>query len=169
MKDYNAVLSECRKELKELNIKTPDNIKLVVNKKAKGWGRCKKVNGNITIEVSSKLLDDNVPDTSLKNVIIHELLHSITQGDHHRYNWKALADKVNAHHPEYNIRKIASAEELGIKEESGKEYVLDCKGCGRLIHRKRLCKMVTDPTKRCPECGGRLELICQPESTNGYK
>ena len=164
MKDYNTIYEECRTQLKRIGIETQDDIKLVVNSRAKSrWGMCIMRGHDITIEVSSRLLDDNVPDISLKNVMIHELLHSITPGMHHGYSWKVLAEMVNRLYPEYNIKRSASAEEYGIKEESNKEWVAECKSCGNQIHRQRFSKVIANPSRYRCRCGGKLELIKIPD------
>ena len=166
MKDYNTMFSECRTQLKKIGIETQDDIKLVVNSRATSrWGLCRNSVAGITIEVSSRLLDDNVPDTSLKDVMIHELLHSVTPGDHHGYRWKALAQKVNRYYPEYHIKRGATAEEYGVKEEteSNKEYVLECQSCGNQIHRQRFSKVIANLSKYKCMCGGKLELIKIPD------
>lgn len=110
MKDLWEIKQECERELDKIGIKYGMVTGIKINNRLKAcWGRIKKhklENGNYTyqIEICKDLVHPTTPIISLKETIIHELLHSCEGGwDGHRGEWKVLANKVNKAYPQYNI------------------------------------------------------------------
>ena len=160
MKDYKAIYEECRYLLQKMGICTRDDINVVINSRAKSrWGLCKIAKGNITIEISDRLLDDNVPDTSLKDVMIHELLHSVAPGYHHGGKWLYLAKKVNDRYPDLNIVRGESAAAYGVKDDFDYKYIIKCTKCGHKFGRRKMSKVITNLNEYRCKCGGDLVLV----------
>ena len=120
MKDLNLFIVQCQKDLETLGIKHGKVKGFSVNKRAKcRWGQCKKVGlGVYEISIAESLLQDNAPDQKLKDTIVHELLHTVYGCFKHTGKWKLLAEKVNNELPEYNIKRTASYEEIGITDNA---------------------------------------------------
>ena len=165
MKDLNLFILQCQKDLESLGIKHGKVRSFLINKRAKcRWGQCKKAGfGLYDISIAESLLQDNIDDQKLKDTIVHELLHTIQGCFKHTGKWKILAETVNRELPQYNIKRTASYEEIGItdnRKEPVYRYILRCKSCGTEIKRQRLSKAVQNyKNYRCAKCGGKLERI----------
>lgn len=170
MKNLSVLVSQCIIELHDMNIEIGNILRVEINTRAKKrWGQCKIIHNSsvwenkiFTINISERLLSDNVPDCATKSTIIHELLHTCKDCMDHGEEWQRLAQKVNQKHPEYNIKRTASAAEKGITEIKSPEpkYILKCESCGREIHYTRMTDVVKYPfLYRCGKCKGELERI----------
>ena len=186
MKDLQRLFEECMKELAGIGIGAEPILSVTVNTRAKKrWGQAKKVPGGWEINISSQLLQDDLPDTPAKTVLIHEILHCRWNGTNHYGYWRALADKVNRELG-YRIRTTDTRETLGlpplseeekadaaakVKKRTGEDvmignngqivrYVVECAGCGARIERSRMSKVVKYPGRyRCARCGGRFRRV----------
>ncbi len=164
MKDLHSLADECIKELDEMGIRCGTVRSLTVNTRAKGrYGQCRRVgDGVFDISIAESLLADEMADTPAKSTIIHELLHTVDGCSGHCGKWKALAEEVNKRHPQYNIKRTSSREEMGLppRDSEGQrayKYVLVCTGCGNRIYRKTASAPVRNPAKyRCARCGGKI-------------
>lgn len=94
MKDFNLLVNECIAELDSIGIVCGKIRNIEINTRAKcRWGLCRTVkSGVFDIEISSRLLEDNVEDIVTKNTIIHELLHTVRGCHGHTGKWKVLAE-----------------------------------------------------------------------------
>lgn len=164
MKDLIKLANECMTELDAIGIQYGKINNWSVNTRAKSrWGYCKCVPGGFEIQISNRLLADNVPDIHTKNTIMHELLHTVPGGLSHTGKWKILANKVNAKYG-YNIKRTTSEEEKGLESREVKErpvkHQYRCKGCGQTIERTRESKFTKYYDKyTCGACHGRFEKI----------
>ncbi len=106
MKDLKLLVDECIAELNSIGINCGRIRNIEINTRAKSrWGQCKTVKtGVFDIEISARLLDDNVDDLAAKNTIIHELLHTVKGCHGHTGKWKILAEYVNKKFTQYNIK-----------------------------------------------------------------
>lgn len=158
------VANECKEELRALDIKFAENVCFEINTRAKKrFGQCSKRAYNLyKISVTDRLLEENVPIESLKNTIIHELLHTVDGCMNHKTKWKNLANKVNDAYG-YNISRTSTCEELGVRSESTPKkvnYIFKCKDCGQVIKRTRMSKFVKYYTYyTCGNCNGDFERI----------
>lgn len=165
MKDYLSLVEETKKDLDTLRIKYRNVSAFTVNTRAKKrWGLCKKTAwGTFQIEISSRLLEDDVADQTVKNVIAHELLHTVSGCFGHKGKWKLLADYINCSLPNYMIKTTDSPENIGVTvEQKPKEirYTVVCTKCGIQIGRTRKSKLITHPERyRCAKCGGKFTMI----------
>ena len=162
MRDLQEAAAQCLQELKAIGITCGHVEALSVNYRAKKrWGVCKRTPGGFAIEIAAVLLEDNVPLASLKNTLIHELLHTCPGCDNHGAKWKALAQRVNQAYG-YGIRRLASPEEKGVAapEAAQVKYRFVCQGCGQTVARMRSSRFTENYTRyRCGKCGGKFKKL----------
>lgn len=150
MKDINMLFGDAREVLDSLNIEYGNILAINVNSRAKSrWGRCySKGNNNYVLEISERLLQDDVYWEAAMNTMIHELLHAHKDRMCHTGEWKRCANLVNKYYPQYNIKRCTSSEEKGIKEErhatrrESYKYEITCDGCGYVDKYKRMSPVV---------------------------
>ena len=156
MKDLKAIYNECLSNLNSIGIYPNEVSEIIVNKRAKGfWGKQTRENGKYVIQISERLLADNVPDEYTKQTMYHELLHCVDGGNGHKGKWKVLAQKCNR---ELGTNITRTSEYEGIEIEY--KYEFRCTQCGMIIKRMKRSNFVNNPRDyRCAECGGRFERI----------
>ena len=174
MRDLRTAFNNCITMMDEIGIDYGNITEVAVNTRAKKrWGQCKcnyigfyggKPQYDFTINISSVLLDERVPIESLQNTIIHEILHTCPGCQNHGAEWKRRAAKVK-HNLGYDIKRCSGFSEMGITDEMQKEYrpykyMVQCKKCGRVVGRQKMCHMIKHPESwRCGVCSGEFERI----------
>ena len=109
----NKMLAECTALLKELNVPISSSVcptvKLIGTRRT--LGRCCKREGSKShseyeyyIEISRYTL--NNPEKSIRNTLIHELLHTVPDGMRHTGAWKKWAKYVSSK-TGYTIQRLA--------------------------------------------------------------
>lgn len=165
MKDLIKLAHECEADLRSIGVQPGVVTHWSVNTRAqKRWGQCKKVSiGHFAINVSAKLLADDVDDQATKNTIMHELIHTVSGCHGHTGSWKEIAEKVNRRLPQYMIKRTTSSAEKGIDETSNERtnrYAVRCVHCGHEYTREKMTKVIKYPESyRCSRCNGRLERV----------
>lgn len=171
MKDLQKLFKECKEELDCIGIKYGCIESITINTRAKKrWGQCKITlnsqyweNRIFSINISERLLHDDISDNSCKNTIMHEIIHTCEYCFNHGSEWKHIADIVNDCYSFYNIKRCTSSEEKGINEEIEKKeskYILRCTKCGKLFYKDRICNAVRYPEDYTHKLdGGQLERI----------
>jgi predicted SprT family Zn-dependent metalloprotease len=163
MKNLYALFETCKNELRAINVNFCENTSIEVNNRAKKrWGMCtKNAPGNYSIQISYRLMGDEVEDKSTKTTIIHELLHTIPGGNGHTGEWKRQADRVNRAYG-YNISRTTSAAEKGIEElpiNRNYKYKIRCSKCGYTWLRTRATAVTAHPEHYHCHCGGELHVF----------
>ena len=156
MKSIYKVYSDCCAICFSLDIPIADDIHVEVNTRAKKrWGLCtKNGDGSYTIQISDRLLQDDVTEEATFDTMLHELLHTCHNCMNHKAEWKHWANIINSNYPKYNIKATTSCEEKGI-ESSNKtaKYVVTCNECNRNWYYMRNCGVVKRVNKcKCPYC-----------------
>ena len=162
MKDLKRVFTECLLEVTQAGIPVGNIKNVKVNSRAgKRWGQCKKLpDGSFEIEISQRLLADQVPESSLRSTIVHEILHTCPGVKGHGSLWKHYAAVMMERHPDYRIATTTSPGELGVSEAAeDHRYILVCSRCGKKICRDRMSSVVKYPSRYRCRCGGRIERI----------
>ncbi len=163
MKNVNTLLQDAKDILDDLNIPYGTIYQVTVNSRATGrWGRCTRHPryNNYTIEISSRLLKDDVSYEAAMDTMIHELLHAYKNRMCHTGDWKKCANIVNTNYPQYNIKRCTSAEEKGITlNVSAYKFKITCKTCGVVSYTKRETKVVKllkrgSTACTCRKCNG---------------
>ncbi len=175
MKNLNELVAECKTECDTLGIQYGNITQINVNTRfKKTWGQTKVINihksknnkthYDFAIDISSRLLEDNVGDMATKNTVMHEILHTVDGCLNHGAKWKAVADKVNKAYG-YNIKRCTSSSEKGlepikIKRNYSKNYVMVCKRCGAEVIKHRMSNFVRYPQfYRHVNCNGTFERV----------
>ena len=155
MKNVWKVYDDCRKICLELNIPIADCIMVKVNSRAKKrWGLCTlECQDEYIIEISDRLLNDNVTEEATFNTMIHELLHTCPNCMNHGKEWKKWANVVNMN-TDYNIKRTTSCEEKGIeKEVKLTKYTVTCSLCNRKWYYNRAGSVIQHISIcKCPYC-----------------
>lgn len=160
----NRLMAEAISELKRVGIAPSKNISSIsVNKRAKKrLGCCKyeKSGGKVQyrLEISSMLEEKD--DRTIKEVILHELLHTCPGCLNHGEKWKAMAALVNRTYG-YSISTTADyrALEIDMPERAKYKYEIVCTKCGKTGYRMKKSKVILHPEKyRCSSCGGALKI-----------
>ena len=161
-KDLWVIATECMEELEAINIPLGKILSFEINYRATTrWGQCRrKPSGWYTINISHRLLADDVDIKALKDTLFHELLHTCDGCMNHGARWKNYADKVNKAYG-YNIKRCTSAEEKNIERtEKNIKHKFICKDCGQVITRQRDSKFTKHyDLYRCGKCGGKFEKV----------
>ena len=156
-KDYIRLRNECLREVKALGIKAGNITAWKLNSRAKRrLGQCTKhSDGTYEIQIAKRLLTEKqVAEMDVKEVIIHEILHTCYGCMKHTGRWKIYAEKMNASYG-YHISRTKNLEQLGLPDDTVKrreiKYVYVCAGCGQRVERTRACKFTRNPQRYC--CG----------------
>lgn len=174
LKEYG---NQCIDEMVLMGIDV-DNLPMiewtVSNRSKRRYGQCRyKINeGECEINISSFLLDENITpnEDSLKNTIIHELVHALNPGEGHKGKWKDMADYITkASNGRYKIKRCTSYEEKGVDRDKldipiyrslKPKYIVECQSCGGRITRTKRTKVVQKPwLYRCSRCKGSLRVL----------
>ena len=167
MKDLNHYALSCMKDAEILGLNFTKPITWNISSRmTKAYGKTvyNKKTGEYTITIAKFLLEDSVSDMSLKNTIMHELIHTCPKCMNHGLEWKTLANYVNFSSEtifgyRYNIKRTTSYEEKGLDPDFNTKYIIKCKNCGNKIKKSRKCKLVSHPEYyRCAICGGKLKV-----------
>ena len=170
-----TVFAECIDEMNAIEIPFRRIKTVEVNYRAKRrWGQCCRKHDYIgvyfEININADLLHDDAPVLSLKETIIHEILHTCPECFCHTGEWKRLADLVNDRYG-YKVQRTNTAEEQGMDvfyrnhealvKKSTYKYTICCAKCGKILgRRQRSCDMVKYPMFYThTTCGGHLKVI----------
>ena len=162
-KDLWKIAVECIEELEAINIQVGKILSFEINYTAnRRWGQCcRKPNGWHTINISYKLLANDVDIKALKDTLFHELLHTCDGCMNHGTRWKNYADRVNKAYG-YNIKRCTSAEEKNIEDDREKlaKYKFVCEDCGQVIYRQKASNFTKNYNLyTCGRCHGKFKRV----------
>lgn len=153
MKDLDylkSVVRECKQMANDVCIKTGVIAEIKINSRAKKrWGLCTKLpNNTFLIEISSRLLEDDVEKDALMNTVMHEVLHTVKDCLNHGAKWKQCAQLINDVYG-LNVKRCTSAEEKNIVSpvEESYNYIVACPKCGYQWKYIRKTKCVMHPSR----------------------
>lgn len=137
MKDLYKLVCDAVDECEDVGIEVGIISSIVINSRAqRRWGRCHKLgDSTYEIEISSKLLNDEVDYYATKNTVVHEVLHTCDGCMNHGPLWKSYAERMNKAYG-YNIKRTTSSEEKGIKRTY--KHTVICDNCGQVYHANRM-------------------------------
>lgn len=134
---------ESEKELRDIGLgdKLKSDIEYTINYRAKErLGQCV---GKRDINISSWLLEIGL-DHDIKNVIIHEILHTFEDTIGHKTKWKYYANYVN-NRTDYYIERTESidniytrANKVRPRREIHYKWEITCEKCGGVFYRQRI-------------------------------
>lgn len=89
----------CEEELKVIGLVLPKPVKYeITNRTTKCWGKCITCPSwdYIIIRVSGWLLDDEIPEKTLHQHVLHELAHGVDENKHgHKGKWLEYAELIS--------------------------------------------------------------------------
>lgn len=168
MKDLNKLFKEALEDVEAVGIPHGEIAQVIPNSSfKKTWGLCSyysKIPPRFKIQISTRLLENDVSDDATKETIIHEILHTCNGCMNHGKKWKYYADIINwKYKGRYKISRTTSNEKKGIDfDESQYKYVIQCKGCGTKAGYSRACSTldhVLSGNVKCKKCGGVFEFV----------
>lgn len=164
MEYLERVGRECEKELMGIGINCGKVARYKWKDHIREWGMCIYVGDGKYFVLINIILSNPNYFSGLKNVMTHELLHTLPDCIHHTTKWNNYAQLVKQKLG-YNIQKTNNYYELGIPVEeyikaNDFKYVVKCKSCGTIIGYKRKSDVVIRPYRYvCNNCGGNFEII----------
>lgn len=144
---------EVKNELKDI-VPYSQNISpsLGVLRTKRTLGRCYSMYGNFRISLSKYLFECS--EELIKNVIAHEIIHTVKGCFNHKTNFQYYANLVNFKLG-YNIEVRNSNKEF----QPPKKYKLTCVECGTVYYRDRLCKRsIINEDYVCGRDKGKLKI-----------
>lgn len=124
------------------------------------WARCHRSMNQFTIEVSAKLITKGTKEDGFREVIIHELLHTIAGCFNHGPLFKSYDTRVNR---DYGVRVARTTSSTKLFEETAvvsSKYIIKCTCCGTVWHKDRVSNVVRYPERySCGKCRGKLVRV----------
>ncbi len=157
--EIDAMMQELILSLRELSVPIPSNIcpRVLYNARAKRrLGCCYDRGGSYEIELSSSILEE---PQKVKEVLIHELLHTCRGCHNHGKRWKQYGERVKEAWGISVVRAVKLEGEAEPLRQEQVKYVLQCEKCGAVFQRKRLSKAVKFPNRYRCRCGGKLKRL----------
>lgn len=116
---------------------------------------------NVAIVLSKYVTDlDNIRKT-----LVHEFGHLVTPKEKHSYFWETRANKIGERWG-IKCKRLAAPEETLLfteniqKLSNLKDYKVICTGCGKLVHRTKMCDIIKHPENwKCGVCGSRFKNV----------
>ncbi|MCQ2491844.1 MAG: SprT-like domain-containing protein [Lachnospiraceae bacterium] len=163
MKNLDLFFRICKKQLDAIKIPYGNIVEVSVNKRFRStWGRCHRLadGSGFRIEISGRLLENDVPEESLMQTLIHEIIHTCPNCMNHGAMWKYYADKINQAYG-YRVKRTNAPEELEVKaRDVDYPYQFQCVRCGQVVKRQKMSKFVKYYKRyRCGKCGGGFKKI----------
>lgn len=166
MVNLNTLLRLCMAELDTINlVNYSKNIASITvnNRLSRALGRCVRKNGVFYIELARKSVGESVDVNFIKNIIMHELIHTMPGCWNHGPTFQHYAQLVNRGFG-YHVGTTETIENMmaaGVKPLIKSEvarYALVCGKCGkRVAYRQRQCDLTTNPGNYVHSgCGGNL-------------
>ena len=145
MKDINKIYQDCAEMVRAAGYDFPEPVEVKANTRAKTrWGCVKwsRIPDGFSwywspraLELSSRLLADDVDDWPTYNTMLHEIIHLVAGcAEKHGARWQAIADDISSRYG-YKITRTNNYSEF-IKPAPAK-YRATCKTCGRVFYRDR--------------------------------
>lgn len=167
MKNLTKIYKEGRAIVEECCGPVIGNILMVeTNSRAKTrWGRCSynRYHNTYTIQISTRILADEVPYEAVLSTMVHEILHACEGAKGHGTVWQKYARQVMRKHPELKITRTTPAEAFGLGDEQKQirqQYAIQCECCGMTHYSSKLSKSIQHPEYfRCGKCHGKLRRI----------
>ena len=157
------IVKECEGELRNIGIPFKENYYFLIfppELMYKNLGTTWKEAD--TIAINEILFNEKVDKKVLKQVVIHELLHTCEGTKGHNTVWKNYAKTVNEKLG-YNISTYANFSDKEFPRDllaQGAKYALKCEKCGAVRLYKVKTKTVNNPeNSACRQCGGNFKRI----------
>lgn len=174
MVNLNNLLRLCMAELDAINlVNYSKNIASITvnNRLSRALGRCVRKNGIFHIELAQKSVAEGVDVNFIKNIIMHELVHTMPNCWNHGPVFQNYAHIINrrlGYHVETTetIENMMAAGVNPLVNSKIAKYVLVCRKCGKEVaYRQRWCDLTANPGNYTHKaCGGDLKTISRDPS-----
>ena len=96
----------------------------------------------------------------LRDVVAHELIHTIPGCYNHGSTFQDAAKKLNGSFPDlYNVQVKINLADYGLEAPKTNHYEIVCQDCHHTMYRERMSKTLRHIDRyRCPKCHGLLEV-----------
>ena len=102
---------------------------------------------------------DDYPTIYTKEIILHELIHTLPGCFNHGEHFKAVARTLNMKYG-YNISRVASSSSVACLAPQEHKYEIQCPVCGKIFYRDRMSDFVKNPQNyRHHNCNKELVRI----------
>lgn len=138
MHDIRKIMGECVGEMRGAGIPIQGNkiAEVVIAELDDCLGMCyKDENGNFTIFIRKELLEDKCPIKELKEIIIHELIHTCKRCGIHGKNWRKYAKMLNDAYG-YSLLAGKDLDSIFHSEKPITQRFL-CRNCGSTFDSRR--------------------------------
>lgn len=167
MADIQELAETAMQYLNQLKIPYGTVSSLTVNSRAMRYGRCRRLpDGTFEIEISARLLRNDVDPKYARNTMIHELLHTCYRCMNHGKRWKSYIARVNdafgfdISPTPYKSTDYSRERSKAVPPPREPKYVFQCRGCGIQTYRFRASDFTRNTDRYfCSKCGGKFKLI----------
>lgn len=172
MRNFTQIMNECKQELDSIGMHkySPFIMGISVNNRlSRSLGRCKRAyyatGEQYWIELAEKVAKDNVDLHFVKNIIMHELVHTMPGCFNHGPNFHRKAEVINrylGYHigTEESGANMLAAGVAPIDRRLNAKYKVVCEKCGQTLYRLRWCDLTANAGKyTCTRnnCGGHFK------------
>lgn len=174
MRNFTQIMNECKQELDSIGMRNYSNniVSITVNNRlSRSLGRCKRAyyatGEQYQIELAGKVARDNVDLHFVKNIIMHELVHTMPGCFNHGPRFQNTAYIINRKLG-YHVGTHESVENMkaaGVQPKDKRmdaKYKVVCQKCGQEIYRQRWCDLTANPGNyKCGRagCHGEFKVI----------
>ena len=162
MYDLNSVVENCLLKCDESNVQYGEIKRVdVFNESRRYIGLCTRLDsGAYKIQISSLLLNENIPIIKLEEIILHEILHTCKNCFNHGKEWKKQAEKLNNKY-NYHISRTYSFNMQNIDDIIDHyKYIIRCEKCGKVYGYQRIPKCIKNlDNYQCAICSGKLMRV----------
>jgi predicted SprT family Zn-dependent metalloprotease len=155
---FNTLLKEVKDDLHGVinySSHIMDDIRLLNKTNKRTLGKCRKwMGGTYEIYLNPMLLE--MSDQLIKDVIAHELIHTVEGCFDHGFEFKKQMGNVNLNCNNYKVEVRTTSNEW--KEKRKYKYKLTCKKCGAVVYRNKLIHRYIKSGGYTHKCGGDLEI-----------
>lgn len=160
MKNLNYLYNDAIEVLRQFDIEPDKKVVVKSNGRFKAiWGRVTDENSYYLLEISTRLLQDDVETIHTMNTVIHELLHCHKNRMCHTGDWKRCATIISSY-TQYTIKRTTCASEKGIKSQRTSrpyKYICRCENCGNTFYAK---KKFNTHNYTCAKCKTGTLSLC---------
>lgn len=162
---FQQVQSDCRKA--GIPIRAVSNLS-VNPRLTRAQGRCeiqrREKKTIFTIQISQGLLDTHHLQ-ALKDVLAHELIHTVEGCNNHSKLFHYYGQRLKNYNSDYTISTTFRFQDYGLNSAQFDQtrpykYILECTQCEARYFRKNLSNTVRYPSRyRCSHCGGSIKRV----------
>lgn len=129
-------------------------VLLLNNRNKNTLGRCTRNIDNTKFIISLNPKLKNMSEQLIKDVLAHEIIHTVKGCFNHGYNFKTYMYYTNKNCKGYNVEVKTNNEEWTNNQKH--KYKLTCTKCGKVFYRDRIIKKYFKMGLYSHNCGGDL-------------